>query len=276
MNRIFLKTLSTISDLSNKLNDYYSGSEKIPLVSTDYLYIGQSGAFNHLYFEVDGSNTSSTVISLQYWDGKQFQNAVEVNDETNGFKNSGFISFVPDRNKGWVNDDTLYTDGKELVTGLSAITVYDKNWIRLKVSVNLLSTTSVSWIGNIFSDDNDILSECPELMRPLYMSTWETGKTDWKEQHIVAAELMINDLISDDVVDLQGQILDRFAMRKIAVMKCIEIIYNGLGDDYKDNTQRARNEYMSRKKRGIFNVDKNQDGILNDDELSVRQGIMTR
>ena len=59
-------------------------------------------------------------------------------------------------------------------------------------------------------------------------------------------------------------------------MKTAEIIFSAFGDDYNDDRTKARNEYMSRIKKGIFDIDKDRDATLSPFEKTIRQGRLHR
>ena len=161
-NRILLNKNSTLTDYSNELNNYHSNTSIIFLEKdTDYLYVGQPFPFNHLYFKINTANTTSAVFTIDVWDGTEWQSTVEVNDETNSFFNSGFITWVTDKNEGWACDDTVDESGAEEIDGFGTSNViYDKYWIRIKTDTSnngkfypwfnerLIGTTFNRSIGN--------------------------------------------------------------------------------------------------------------------------------
>jgi hypothetical protein len=272
--RIIYGDNGTLSDWTTSLNVYAQGSETFTFVAAeDFIYIGQIAPFNHFYVKLSTPSTASTTMSIQYYSGSSWENAVEVLDETDGFKQSGFVSFVPSRSQGWVRQDT---SGGGTITALSSVEIYDKYWARIKFSADLDASTVLSWIGNKFSDDNDLAAEYPDLVRSNVLTAFKSGKTDWEEQHVKAADLIISELVRKKIIYAKGQILNKETFLLPSVPKVAEIIFNSFGDDYGDNRKSARNEYEKRINKSIYDVDLNEDGRLDVGEVDFRQGFMRR
>lgn len=265
-NRIIFSDNGTLNDWTINLANYHQGDETFSFVSAeDFIYIGSDLPFNHLYFKFSTANTNTVNLSLSIWDGNNFENAADLFDETDGFKNDGFITWVPDKNKGWGREDTN-VNGAERVTGLGTITIYDKYWIRLGFDSDLSASSIISWVGNLFSNDNDLKVEFPDLMRTNTLLAFETGKTDWEEQHVRAAEIIIDDLIDRRIISSKDQILERRNLSRASVSKVAEIVYSAFGDDGLDNMTRARKEYDKRISKNLFVKDKDNDGIIDKNE----------
>lgn len=270
--RVIYSDNGTLSDLTNDLHEYRTGIAVIPFVAAeDYLYVGNIAPFNHFYMTFATANTQSTTMTVEYWGGKTWHPVVELIDGTNGFQQDGFVEFTPDRDAAWIWQDT--DDG---VDGLTSITIYDKYWVRVKFNNDMDAGTSISWLGQKFSDDDDLRSEFPDLVRSNVLTAFEAGKTTWEEQHVRAAELIIKDLINKKVIFSKDQVLERDTFRLASVSKTAEMIYSSFGDDYLDQVRAARSEYTNRMKSSVFDVDLNQDGELSRGELRTRQGFMFR
>lgn len=276
INRILYSDNGTISEWTTELEKYQTGSQTFSYVAgEDAIYIGSLYPFNHKYFKVGGTpNAESASISIQYWDGDEFVSVVNIVDETASggasLAQSGFITFTPDEDKIWGLEHT------EDITELSTVKIYNMYWLKITFSADLTASTILSWIGQKFSDDDDLGSEYPELVRSAMLTAFESGKTDWEEQHVRAAEILIKDLIEANVIDNRNQILVRDKFRLAAVSKCAELAFRGFGDSYADNRIDARNEYNSRKKMRIYMIDKNEDALLGFSESRIRHGFATR
>jgi len=192
VNRVILKQGSTLTDISEEMNEYYGTATGTPIeAATDAIYIGSRHPFNHLYFKIGQANSLSTTMTIQYWsDG--WQNVVDKKDSTNGFAQSGYVTFTPDKKDQWEQESTNYEG--EAVTDLESLVIYDHYWIKLTFSADMHSETSLGWIGNKFADDNDLGAEFPDLARSNVKTSFKAGKTDWEEQHLVAARTIISDL----------------------------------------------------------------------------------
>lgn len=275
--RILFSNNGSITDLTPDLNNYHLGNFVLDdfAFAEDYIYIGNIAPFNHFYLKMATANTENLSIDVQYWSGSQWRSVVEVIDETSGLTESGFITFVPDRDHAWIMSDTNGTG--QTITGLSNVTIYDKYWIRLVLSANPSVTTSLSWIGQKFSTDEDLGSEYPELLSTNVKTSFEAGKVDWEEQHVRAAEIIVAELIKAKVIFSKNQILERHTFMLPSVSKVAEMAYMNFGDDFSDQAQTARAEFKSRIQKGIYDVDSNSDAELDTFEThSSQQGFMSR
>lgn len=276
--RILYSNNGVITDLTADINNYHAGEFSFNgfVAAEDYLYIGNIAPFNHFYMKLDVVNTEALSLNVHYWSGSQWRSVIEVMDETNGLTESGFLTFVPDRNHAWINSDTNGTG--QTITGLENITIYDKYWVRVSLSANPSSTAALSWIGQKFSNDDDLGSEYPELLNQNVKASFESGKTDWEKQHVRAAELIVAELIKANIIYSKNQILERSTFMLPSVSKVGELIYSSFGDDYIDQANNARAEFKSRMQKGIYDIDSNSDGELDPFESSMgsKQGFMSR
>lgn len=275
--RVFYSDNGTLTDYTTGLGKYRSGAETIAgfIAAEDYLYIGNVAPFNHFYIKLGATaNTTTTTMSIEYWGGREWESTVEIIDETDGLQQSGFVTFVPDRNEGWHQEDT--SGSGSTITGLTSIVVYDLYWARIKLSADMDPNVILSWIGQKFSNDDDMNAEYVDLNRSDMKTAYEAGKTDWEEQHVRAAEVIIKELISSNIVWSKNQVLERQTFMLPSVSKCAEIIYSGFGDDYADQKETSRKEYKSRLNLGIYNTDINKDGKLDEKEMRAQQGFFSR
>lgn len=274
--RIIYSDNGTLVDWSTSLNNYYSGDETFSFVAAeDYIYIGNLLPFNHTYMKFTTPSVASSTLSVDIWDGNAFSPAAEIIDETAGFTADGFINWVPDKNKGWGREDTN-VNGTERVTGLGTITIYDRYWVRIGFNNDLTASSVASWSGLLFSDDNDLKTEYPNLVRSNVLTAFQAGKVNWEEQNIRAAELMVDDLIDMNVIASKEQIIERKKLSRASVCKVAEIIYNGFGDDGVEDSARARKEYKSRISKNVFITDKDNDARIDREEASGGQGRLYR
>lgn len=264
-----------LKDITKNLKSYTSGEEAIDLAAGDYWYIGADSPFNHLYFKFGNVvNSNVSKFNIELWDGDEWKSVVEVMDETNGFSNDGFLDFVPDRDEQWRQEST--NDDGDSVDGLESVVIYDLWWLRISVDADITSGTKISWVGHLFSNDEDLFIEYPVFNSSDLKECYKSGKTNWEAQHVKAAEIIIQDLKDGEILDFEGQILDRSVYRLASVAQVARIIFNALGDDYKDDLQNSANLYTKRISRKKHRVDKNKDGILDPKEKEASQGFMSR
>lgn len=277
--RVIYSDDGTLSDFSVALNNYHAGTGTIAAfnASEDYIYIGSRWPFNSFYMAVSTANTASTTLSIDYWDGNQWQSAVDVIDRTNGLQQDGLITFVPDDSEsGWVREDTVRRDGSEQVTGLQGVTIYDHFWLRLSYSNDLDPNTALKWLKYNFITDDDLYAEYRVFNNTSLLTRWQSGKTTWEEQIVTASNLVVDELVKNGVITSGNQLLDWSKMEAVAIPKTAEVIFNGLGDDYDDDRIKARNEFKSRSANKVFHVDFNGDARLNNFELNLRPGHFWR
>ena len=272
--RVIYSDNDALSDLSIDLSSPYIGDSSFTFVAADdYIFIGSPYPFNSVYFKVKTASVTTVTPSVSYWNGSVWTSSIEVQDETSGFKKSGYITWQIDRYKSsWTRDDTKHSSGNERIIGLGGVNIYDQYWIRLSLSGD--TAFALTWIGHCFITDNDLKTEYPEFKSTALLGAVETGKTNWEEQIIRASRLVIEDLIQRKVITSQAQILDRRKMESMTVAKTAEIIYTLLGDDYKDQTAAANKEYLRRIDGQILSIDINNDGDLSVQEGRFRQGYL--
>jgi hypothetical protein len=273
--RILYKDNNTINDWTTSLNNYNQGTETFSFVANeDAIYIGNIAPFNHFYIKLDTPNTANTTMNLQYWSGTGFNDVAEIIDETNGLTQEGFVTFTPDKNEGWVEQDTSGSGGT--IDELNAVEIYDKYWLKITFSDDLDPDCVISWIGQIFSNDDDLATEYPDLVRQNVLTAFESGKTNWEEQHVKAGEMIVRDLIGKRVITSKNQILERESFKLASVSKVAQIIFNSFGDDYVDQRADAMREYQKRIDKSIYDIDLDGDARLDPYEAKARQGFLSR
>jgi len=281
-NRIIYNDNSTLVNYTEELNNNHSGETAITFVAAeDALFIGTTLPCNHLCFKMGATpNIVASIMTVSIWDGSDFNAVAELVDGTAAagatLGQSGFIEFTPDKQKGWGYDDTVDASGTEVVTGLGNVTIYDKYWHKITASADLSAALTIAWIGQIFSNDDDLGSEYPDLVLSGTMTAIEAGKTDYQEQAIRAAKVIIQDLKRKNVIYNKNQIIVRDDLMMTSVSKTAEIIYGMLGEDYNDAKAAARKEYTERLSNAFPVVDKNKNAIPDRQEQKPFSGNLIR
>lgn len=271
--RIIFDDNGAFSDLSVNLNNVYSGTSTVNLaLTTDYLYIGSDLPFNHRYFEVSTANANTATVSVDIWDGNSWNAAVDVIDQTStGGKTlaqSGYISWTTDRNNTWGKEATT-----EDIAALSTYKIYDFYWVRLKVSANLSANTALQYVGHKFANDDDLGGYYPDLVSSTIMDAFETGKTNWNEQHFLAAEELIQDIRRARIAWNANQIISWEQFNLAAVHRVAANIMFAFGDDYKDNRAEALKQYKEAMNLKVFAVDKDEDGRVDESDRREHRGL---
>lgn len=275
--RVLHSDNGTIKDLTLSLNEFRSDSSVLDFVAADdYLYFGSDKPFNHRFFDVSVVNALSSNVSVEIWWANAWTSAIDILDRTSLFGVSlaqdGIISWNTDRLKGWdIEQDS--TD----VTGLeSSPLIYNFYWARLKWSADLTPTTALTYTGFKFGNDSQLFPKYPDLNNTRLLSAFESGKTDWEEQHFDAAEEIIADLVRRGVVWTPSQILIPEIFKEPAIHKAAAIIYGGMGQKFEKDMVKAASCYKSSMNMKFFKVDKNANAQPDKSDTRFSTGYVTR
>lgn len=272
--RCLLSRNGTITDISKDVVDYKKVTKEITFnTAQDFLYIGAYYPFNSKYFNfVVPFLTTLGSFFVKYWTGTNgWKDAVETIDETDGMTKSGFLSWNPDRDHGWSREHT------EDIDELDSLKIYDLFWTKISFSgVAGDRTCSLDYIGEIFSDDRALGYEFPDLLRTQAMTSFQSGKTDWKDQHAISAKIILDDMRSKKIINFKEQILNRRELELASVSKTAEIIYSSFGQEFQEQKLEAHKEYVSRMNKDIFNIDRSETAQVTERTLQTRQGNFYR
>lgn len=274
--RVLYSNNGVISDLSVTLSDFQDETEVIPYVSAeDYIFIGSYLPFNHKWFEVSVANAATAQIGWSIWDGDTFNEVVEILDMTsNGtasMANSGIVRFTSDRDETWKRE----TDSFD-VLGLESTEIYDMHWSRISFNADLTASFALKFIGQKFSDDNDLYLYYPDLNQSDLLTAFQSGKTDWADQAFLAAKLIEKDLSKRAGLLSADQIIDYELFNEASVHKVAQIVFHGLGRSYNDLKEEAAGKYEKAMSETYMRLDLDGDGRLSGTERRYRQGFMTR
>lgn len=273
--RIFFKDGSNIIEITKQINKYKSDTYLLSMSSSDAIYIATDFPMNHFYIKMgDVLNESASTMLIDYWSNQGWLPVVNHNDYTDALSQSGFVEFTPDINHYWTRSNT--SSPSQSITGLESVVVYEKYWTKIQFTNNLDSNIELEWIGSKFSDDDDLFSEYPIFNDQTFLTVFSAGKVDWEEQHIKAADLIVQDLKKKGVILGKEQILDRSIMLPASVCKVAEIIFNAFGRDYNEQKLAAKNEYDRRIDLSNYVVDMNNNGVEEAADIGYKQGWLTR
>ena len=273
MNRVLYKNNSGLTDISSQMSNYLSKDYTFNYGVDDFIYIGARLPFNHLFVKLNKVNETANNAKIEYYDGNIWREVVDVIDSTNGLTESGHIEFTPDKEHPWWRYDTNYSLSK--IEELKDVVIYDRFWLRISFNENLTEVT-LNYLGNLFSDDDDLKIEYPDLLRSNVLEAFQAGKTNWQDQHLRASQVIIKDLIDIGVIDEKGQILNWRDYSDASIHKVAEMVFNSFGDSYVDNSVMARQEYKSRISKRIHRVDRNKNAIEDINESHTPTGFMQR
>ena len=243
--------------------------------ANDFIYVAQYYPFNNVFLELGVVNDQSSVVSVDYFTGNQWTAMVDIVDGTKSagksLGKSGIIQFSPDQ-FNWTN----VNDPRKLnaSSGINSLAIFDMYWIRIKFSANLKATTSIKSLNYAFSSDRLLASIDPEIDN--YKNAWGgVSKTDWIEQILLGSQLVVAEFKSKGLILGNGNILRFDDVCLAATYRTLMIIYAILGKDFADKYANAEKEFKALMDIKRFTFDKNQDGKVQQNEitLTVAQGV---
>lgn len=272
--KAFHKTATDFKDLTNDIVEYYANGVSFAYVTgVDFLYVGSPFPFNSFYIKSKVANDVMAKMKVELWNGSDWSECVSVEDKTSAsgksLAQSGEVVITPDRNKSaWSSDDTVDANGTEKIVGLGSVTIYDYYWTRISFNATLKATTAIKFIGHLFlMNDNDLYTEYSIFSKSNFKTAFETGKTDWEEQRFKATELVIDRMISMNIIESPNQLLDTKRLRLATVSMTAKVIYQNMGDDYIDQMNESAKECDKRLKSGKFFIDYNMDANLTREKM---------
>jgi len=276
MERVIFSDNGVLIDYTNELNCFTSKTALINFtLNEDYLYIGSDLPFNNKYFQVATPNEQNATIFIEYWDGNKWVAAIDVIDETKinnkSLAKSGHIQWSYD-----ANQSTMSADDTKDIAALSSLKINSLFWLRISFTASLSNLTALKFIGQKFSEDEDLAIFYPEMSLANTKAQFTSNKTDWNDQHFIAAEHICRKLKVDGIIKHPNQILNWRIFTEASVHKVAEMIYLAFGDDFNDNRKIALEYYNQAMKNVINQIDLNNNAVLDSHEKFFRSGFMTR
>jgi len=271
--RVIYSNNGALQDISNKLQDAGGGFSERLTTGEDYIYIGQQMPFNNFFAWMTVLNTVSANLTLEYFDGSAWRACVDVLDGTEGFKKSGCIQFVPDKQYEWdyIEDTSEVSDTFELKT----LKIYNLYWLRVKSSATLSSGTEWKRLTYAFCMSSDLKTHMPEVDN--YLEAWGgEEKTDWIPEIIAASEQMVIDLKGRGLVVHPGQILLFDDVSYGAQMKTLANIMVELGPAFDERRAERMKEYNASLSIKRFTLDVNRNARTEKFEEALTVGVAER
>jgi hypothetical protein len=263
------RVLFNLTDISVAVSDYRVGTYSISYTAGNYLYIGSSCPFNNTWIEMSVvSATSAGAPVVQVWWNGTWSNVVDIIDQTNGMTVNGRISWALDIEKGW------NCEQKSVDVGLTGTSIYNRFWAR--ISWPNTFTAGVGYIGQKFSGDGALAASYPDLMQSAILSGYKAGKTNWDEQHFMAAEAIVKEVRKRNFALHRGQLMDWTVFEDAACHKVAEIVYQAFGAPYQDHVAKANKRYNDEMNTRFMVVDVNENGHVEQDEITRKSGYLTR
>ena len=265
--------VSTYTDYSDELFSYLRDSATITLASSEAIYIGFRKPINQIYVQLDEASSTSTTLSVKYYNGSSFTAVTNLHEETNAFTRSGFISF--DRN---------LTD--EAKTTINSTELF---WYEFTVGSDTTEMI-IKGINILFSDDNMISEREPALVSSDFYPENESSFVNFHQaarNHImqrlrnqgkgvyVTEENRENVLYFKEIT--AWDLLDPSQLGQASTMLAISMIYYERSDSPEDKYYQKymdyRKEFNDSYSLYFLSIDLNNDGKQSDEE---KQDYQTR
>lgn len=265
--RLFTNISSTLTDKS-LTNQDDTQTVGLVLTNTDYVYVAQRYPFTNLFIHMDTVNANASVMTVQYWDGVEWRNAVDLMDGTSlsgaTLGKSGGLQWSIDPLYSWqmVTDTALEPSPTEL----STLKIYNSYWMRFKVSATLSAGTDSKEIGYAFTTSQRLKDFDVEIDG--YLASFATGKTDWIDEIKTGSKLVVQDLKRMGLVMGAGQVIELDDVYVPTSLRTLALIYSHLGPSYKDKIESVMKEYDKALNIRRFTFDENADGKLEAREIS--------
>lgn len=257
------------TDISVVTSDFRQGVYAMTSTATDHVYLGSSTPLNNLWIEmstVSGVNAGAPTVEV--WFGQAWVPVVDLIDQTSGMTASGRLSWSLDLFSGWSCEQLSVS------VGISGSAVYNRYWLRL--SWPNAFTATIAYLGQKFSSDTILQSMYPDLLQPAILAGYKTGKTNWEEQHFMAAEAIVRDLRRRNIIKDKGQILDWTLFEEASAHKVAEIAYRAFGTSYVDHVNMAVKRYEAEMAQKTLVIDENMNGHVESSEVTNTTGWMSR
>jgi hypothetical protein len=265
--------LSDVS-LANQASD---ADLQFALTTSSYIYIGKHFPFNNLFFHVKTPNDVESVVSIEYWDGRDWKPTVDLLDATStagkAFAKSGVIQFSPNRSHSWMRINDTSDNGGNPVE-LRTMSIYQCYWVRLKVSANLKVTTVLNTISYAFTTSDQV--ESMDVTIKEYKASFKTGKTDWIDEIMTASLLVVKDLKRRGLVVSEGDVLRFDDVSMPTDYMTLWLIFSQLGPSFVDRAKAARDMYDSTMSTGRYMFDTKENALVTKQVIEGRTTTLVR
>lgn len=229
------------------------------LTTTTYLYLGFKQPFTTRYINLSVVNTNACTLAVSYWDGSAWTAVEDLVDETNGFTQSGFISWLNFGQWDRKSQTPIIAVGSENEAQLDL----EYYWVRITTSVDMSATTAIQSVTNLFCHDTLMATYYPEILSDTrYLPS---NRTDFMEQYQAAKDHVVRRMRQMGKITDEGDILDIVDVSVAAVHATAYIILNPIAKGSDELRAAANDAYKACEaelSRGTQAVDTNKDGMI--------------
>lgn len=250
---------SLFADISSDASDSTRDTTDFILSDSDYVYIGFNKPINSFFVQLTAFNTNAAELSLDYYNGSTWTPVQGFLDDSKALSRSGFITW--DRNQA-----------NEAMTVVSTTELY---WYRISTNA-ILEEVTLQTITGLFSDDQDLMIEIPEIT-----TAYMPSKTSHFNAHLAARNDIIQALrnqgnrtlnhSSGEDKDLTfWDILEIEQLKQASVYLALSKIFFNLSDQIDDKlserTSFYYNKFEKAFKLAFLSIDKDDNGLKDTDE----------
>lgn len=262
INRNVTRTIKNTTESTLETKSISSDELAFNLQTTDEFFIGFKKPFTTRYFHFATANTEAATVSLEYWDGSDWSDVEDLVDQTQGFQQSGFLSW---QNPGdWVALKQDPVSDRELF------------WVKLTVSANLSAGTSLQALLNLFCDNDLVSKYYPEIISDdRYLPE---GKSDFIEQYEAAKDLVVLRLKQSKIIEDESQIIDINEVAVASVHAFAWILLNPIAnsEEQEDRAKKARDNFNSELNEVRLDLDLDDSGVIETDEEEIGHIVIPR
>lgn len=256
-----LKIFNKNTDYSKKLENYLSDSVEFDILAGETIDIGYYKPISDLYFEIKEKIKHEGTISVRYWDGSAWANAI-VDDETDHLNRSGFLRWKKIESKPVsLNGETLH-------------------WYRISLDDDV-DNLEIFGINLVFSNDVDLIESYPDIFE---------FKPENKQSFIAYHQEARNHILTylrnkgkTIKAKEKFKMLDQFDLhnfdevRQASKYLALANIFSNESDSVDDKWYQKSKDFMHKYAEAIninfLSIDENDDGIMQNSESNSIQYI---
>jgi hypothetical protein len=227
------------------------------------------------------SNTLTHAIEtkflIDYWDGTEWQAAVDLLDSSNGLHETAMLQFSLNNKYGWHEVGETDDDSTNCPDEFVGLFINDCYWLRISFDPTAdvpNPLTKIKKICYAFTT-TDVVNSI-DVEGPSYYDAILEGKTNWVNEIITASEMMVSDLKRIGFIKSEGQIIEFDEIYLACAYKTLMHIYFQLGKAYATQMAIMSNKYEKALSSKALTFDNDQDGKISRREIASTETRMVR
>lgn len=267
INRNVTRAIYNGNEVTKYTNDWNANPLAFPLTTAQELYIGSRDKFTTRHFNLATPNAAPASLTVEFWNGTTWQDVDDLLDSTEGFTQSGFISWQMATDKQWQRRNIAPMDTE---------TEFDLYWIRITTDANLDAGTQIQSILNLFTDDDFVRIYYPELISDArYIPE---GRTDLMDIHVGARNLIVTRMKQLKKIKDESELIDinQVAIAAAHAFAVVLLKPIAVSEDNRQLLSDAKEDLASELSRTNLHVDSDNDGRISEAEKANTDGTITR